>query len=128
MPKGRSQAVIYAVVLRAHPGIVKLGRTTKWSQRRRAYDGWNLSAGDGIAEAAVYCITEEYVDLAAVEAACLGAIDRPLVRGSEWFRAEMARARETIESVLNGAGLSFFEIGADAPAPLLSVVPRAHSP
>ena len=110
LPKGRSNYVIYAVVLREHPTIVKLGRTTNWRNRSREYHDWNFATGDGVLASAVYCITEEYVDLAAVEAACLGAMGQLPHRGKEWFKATLQQAKDAIESVLCNAQLSFDEL------------------
>ena len=114
MPLKRTELVVYAVVLREHPEAVKIGRTTKWRSRRRAYDCWNFAQGDGVLACAVYCITEEYADLAMIEKAVLNgmAMTCPAFSGSEWFKATLERARATIESVLVDAGVSFTEAPA----------------
>lgn len=109
IPKGRSRYVIYAVVLKEHPSIVKLGRSMRWHQRRREYDNWNFADGDGVQEFHAYCITEEYVDLNAVESACLGAMGINPYRGNEWFKSTLEHAKEAIESVLSSAQLSYDE-------------------
>jgi hypothetical protein len=109
IPDGRSRYVIYAVVLREHPHIVKLGRSMKWSQRRTAYDNWNLADGDGVLEWVAYCITEEYVDLNAVEGACIAAMGVRPYRGNEWFKSDLEHARAAIEGVLQTAQLSYTE-------------------
>lgn len=107
----RTQYVIYAVVLREHPAVVKLGRTTLWSSRRREYDTWNFADADGVADCHVYCVTDEYVDLSALESACLCAMaDRsPRYRGAEWFKATLADAKVVIEGVLQAGGISYVE-------------------
>jgi hypothetical protein len=107
----RSHYVIYAVVLREHPEVVKLGRTTHWKSRRRAYDTWNFAPCDGVSDCLVYCLTDEYVDLAAVEKACLDgmALLCPIHRGNEWFKGSLADARKVIEGVLCAGEVSFIE-------------------
>ena len=107
----RSELVIYAVVLREHPDVVKVGRTTKWKSRRREYDRWNFAQSNGVLACAVYVITEEYADLAMIEKAVLNgmALTCPAFSGTEWFKAGLDRARATIESVLTDAGLSYTE-------------------
>ena len=107
----RTHSVLYAVVLKEHPGIVKLGRTTNWKQRRREYDNWNFSEGNGVLVCAVYCITEEYVDLAGLASACMNgmAVAAPIHRGREWFKSTIEHARLVIEDVLHTAQISFIE-------------------
>lgn len=113
MKRRTTQYVLYAVVLREHPEVVKLGMTTKWQSRRNEYDSWNFANGDGIGEGAVYRITEEYVDLRGLEVACLDAIGFkcPRHKGNEWFKGCLQDARDAIEGVLNAAQLTFDEIG-----------------
>lgn len=106
----KSQYVIYAVVLREHPHLVKLGQTCAWGTRRRQYDHWNFSGGDGVLESAIYCITEEYTDLRATEAACLSAMSAPAAHGAEWFTASLSAARSAIERTLQRLGLSYIEL------------------
>lgn len=107
----RTQYVIYAVVLREHQDIVKVGRTTQWKSRRNEYDSWNFASGDGISDCLVFCITEEYADLAKIEAACIDgmALICPLHRGKEWFRGTLHDARRVIEDVLCAGQLSYTE-------------------
>jgi len=102
---------MYAIVLREHMDVVKVGRTTSWKSRRREYDTWNFASGDGIYESAVYCITEEYADLNGIENACIEALNNmlPKHRGNEWFRGSIHDARKVIEDVLSAAGLSYIE-------------------
>jgi hypothetical protein len=105
--------VIYAVVLREHPTIVKLGRSTRWKNRRKNYDNWNHAPGTGIAAGRVYTLNDEFVDLTAVEGACLEAMTLrfPLFRGNEWFRASLEEAQRTIEGILSDGALAY--IGDD---------------
>lgn len=107
LPPGRTHAVIYAVSLKAQPGIVKVGRTTKWDKRRNHYANWNLSNGDGIAEERVFCITEEFVDLTKLEAAILARMPFPLAYGAEWFRADLDEVCRLIDSILLGYDLTY---------------------
>lgn len=119
----RTQYVLYAVTLREHPGIVKLGRTTSWKQRRNEYDKWNFADGDGIAMCALFCLTEEYVDLPALEAACLSAMAMqcPRYRGNEWFKGTLEQAVQAIEDVLATAQTSYSTPGF-VPKPRRAVV------
>lgn len=114
MARSRTHLVLYAVVLREHPEIVKIGRTTNWNSRRREYDTWNFADGNGVLAAAVYCITEEYVDLPALESACLYGMGFFCAkhRGNEWFKGDIEVARKVIEDVLHTAQVSY----ADGPA------------
>ena len=107
----RSHYVIYAVILREHPEILKIGRTTQWKTRRREYDTWNFADGDGVLDCIVYCITDEYVDLSAVEAACIEGLAMicPRHRGNEWFKGDIADARRVVEDVLCAGQISFIE-------------------
>ncbi|NML61816.1 GIY-YIG nuclease family protein [Massilia sp. RP-1-19] len=110
----RTQYVIYAVVLREHQDIVKIGRTTQWKSRRNEYDSWNFANGDGVLDCIVFCITEEYADLSAVESACIDGLAMicPLHRGKEWFRGTLQDARRVIEDVLSAGQLSYDEPAA----------------
>jgi hypothetical protein len=107
----RTHYVIYAVILKEHPEIIKIGRTTKWKTRRREYDTWNFANGDGVLDCLVYCITDEYVDLAAVESACISGLATicSLYRGNEWFHGTLADARRVVEDVLCAGQISFVE-------------------
>lgn len=105
----RRHYVLYAVVLREHPTIVKIGRTTNWKQRRREYDNWNFADGDGIAKSIIFLITEEFCDLNGLEAECLGTMDAPRVRGAEWFRASIDDAHTVISQVLTDNALTWEE-------------------
>jgi hypothetical protein len=107
MTRGRSNYLIYAVVLKDHPNIVKLGRTSNWNSRRNEYLNWNLCDGDGILDFAVYCLTEEWVNLPQLESACLSAMPTRPYRGREWFRASLEDAKLAIEDTLNTAQISY---------------------
>ena len=107
VPKGRSVFVLYAVTLREHPEVVKVGRTTRWNNRRVAYANWNLSDGDAILFERTFTITEEFVDLPALEKALLGWLPYPLKHGYEWFVADFEEACREIDRFLCEARLSY---------------------
>lgn len=107
VPKGRSHAVIYAVVVAGHPDTVKIGRTANWPSRRRAYDCWNLSSGDGIKDFRCFTITDEYCDLTKLEAAIIAACPFPLRHGAEWFRADLDEMCRFIDRFMTEADISF---------------------
>lgn len=107
LPGGRSQSVIYAVTLHDHPGVVKVGRTAKWKQRRTAYENWNLRPGDGIADERVFVLTEEFVDLPALEKHILATLPFPLRSGTEWFTADLDDVARVIDQILTACGLSY---------------------
>lgn len=107
VPAGHSHFVIYAVVLREHPEVVKVGRTNRWKMRRMAYLNWNLSNGDGILDERVFNITEEYVDLPQLEAHILSAMPFPLRHGAEWFVADLDEVCRLIDQILCKHGLSY---------------------
>lgn len=113
MPKAHravSGYLIYAVVLREHPALVKIGRTRSWGLRRPQYVNWNLSDGHGIQTFVVYGITEEYVDLALVEAVCLAGMERRPHRGKEWFIGTLRDAQDAIERGIASLSLSFVKL------------------
>ena len=109
MALNRSSFTLYAVVLREHPRVVKIGRTTRWVRRRAEYDSWNFANGDGVLHCSVYDIAEEYVDLAMLEKAVINgmAANFPMFRGAEWFAASLEDAVAVIEDVLHTAGISY---------------------
>lgn len=109
LPSGRTAPVIYTVSLLEQPGITKVGRTTKWCQRRRAYADWNLAHGDGIRSEATFLITEEFVDLAKLEQHILANIGLPLHWGREWFRGEFSDVTDVVRELLHRTNLSFIE-------------------
>lgn len=110
VPSGRSGFYIYVVSVVDHPGVSKIGRTVKWNNRRKAYANWNLRPGDGIDQERVYCITDEFVDLNAVEAAILEAAPWPVRSGSEWFLVDFDDACRHVEEMLCVGGLSYTEL------------------
>ncbi len=106
VPHGRTGYYIYAVSVADHPGVVKIGRTAKWSVRRVSYANWNLAAGDAIAFERVFTITDEYVDLPKLESAILAACPFPIRHGSEWFAADFEEVARFIDRFLCEAGIS----------------------
>lgn len=107
LPRGRSQYILYAVALSEHPGVTKVGRTTRWDRRRASYARWNLSDGDAIAAEQTFVITEEFVDLAKLEAALLAGLPFPTRHGREWFVADFDDVCRAIERFLCEHGLSY---------------------
>jgi hypothetical protein len=88
---------------------VKIGQTSNWKNRRKAYANWNLRFGDGITVERVFLITEEYVDLIALEAEILSRA-RSLFHphhGLEWFKADMDDVCRLIDEVMCEGGLSY---------------------
>lgn len=110
IPNGRSSYVMYAIVLKEHPNIVKLGRASHWRSRKAFYENWNLSLGEGILDFAAYIVTEEWVDMKNLEAACLAAMNIQPYRGREWFKASLEHAKSAIEDTLNAAELSYTDM------------------
>lgn len=107
LPRGRSQFVIYVVELREHPGVVKVGRTTKWHQRRLSYARWNLRAdGDAIAREMTFVLADEYVDLPALEMGIIQASPFPLHHGAEWFRADFDEYCQFVDRFICETGLT----------------------
>lgn len=106
-PRTGRAPVIYAVTLVDHPGVVKIGRTMHWSSRRVAYANWNLRSGDGIANEAVYLLTEEYVDLPRLERDILALTPFPLRHGAEWFDADFESICAHIDQFITSTGFSF---------------------
>lgn len=98
---------LYVVKLREHPDKVKIGMTKKWSSRSNSYRNWNLARGDGILESAVFAITEDFVDLAALEKAILERCDLEPAYGREWFFGEIEQAARLIDDSLNEFGLTY---------------------
>lgn len=107
VPRGRSSAVLYIVALKEHSGVVKVGRTTRWKNRRVFYDTWNLTPSGAIAAERVITITEDYVDLPALEAALLNWLEFPMKHGREWFIAEFEDVSRAVDEFLNETGLSY---------------------
>ena len=108
VPTGRSVAVLYVVSVKEHPGVVKIGRTMRgWNQRRREYAFWNLCAGDGIDREMIFTITEEFVDLAKLEAEVLAAMPFPVRSGREWFVADFDEACRLVDQFLCQHDISY---------------------
>jgi hypothetical protein len=124
-----SRYIIYAVTLREHEGIVKLGRTTNWKTRRREYDCWNFADYDGVSACSVFMVTEEYVDLTALEKACLAAMANrhSLFRGAEWFSGDLQDAEEVIAGVLEAAQISYIKASGQDSRPKLRQVGRLRA-
>jgi len=106
-PKGRRHAVIYAVCVKGHDGVVKLGRTTKWKTRRQSYQRWNLSSGDAITSERVFVLTDEFVDLVKIERAILDGCPFPLRHGQEWFTADLDEICRYVDRFLTINEISF---------------------
>lgn len=115
VPNGRRSFVLYAVTLREHPGVVKIGRTTNWNTRRREYENWNLAAGDGLMAKRLFIITEEWADLPALEQVILETMPHRRRHGKEWFLADLVDAAEHIARVLDDYGLTYISHPDDTP-------------
>jgi hypothetical protein len=99
MPAGRSEAVIYAVALKEHPGVTKVGRTCRWRNRRKVYESWNLRLG-AIAEERLFVLTDEYVHLPSLETYILANLPFERHFGNEWFAAEIDDVAKHIDRML----------------------------
>ena len=99
-PNGRSGLYIYAVVLKQHEDKVKIGMTKNWKNRRSAYAAWNLASVDAILEERVFCINEEFVDLAKLENHILVTFKFDRAHGKEWFHATLDDACQHIDNVM----------------------------
>lgn len=107
IPSGRTHQVIYAVTIKQHPDKVKIGMTTKWTQRRKAYETWDLSSGDALVDSRVFVITEDFVDLRKIENHILKTFPMPLAFGSEWFHGMIDDAGRHIDRFLCEHGISY---------------------
>lgn len=107
VPKGRSGHYIYAVSLKDHPDVVKIGMTTKWKDRKKTYENWNLRRGDGIDKEMVFVVTQDFVDLAALEKHILENICLPLRHGAEWFHGDFDDVCRRIDRILCAAEIDF---------------------
>jgi hypothetical protein len=107
VPRGRTSAVIYAVSLKEHPLVTKVGRSARWQQRRRAYDCWNLAPGDAVENFRTYTFTEDWVDLEGIERFVLDALQFPRRFGKEWLDAPFEDVVPRLDEVIEGLGLSF---------------------
>lgn len=108
VPNGRTMPTIYTARLREKPQLVKVGRTSKWSARRPAYDRWNLADGDGLIEYRLFQIHEDHVRLPDVEAAVLAAIPFPIGYGREWFVGGFEEVTRAVDAALEALGLDYF--------------------
>lgn len=109
VPAGRTSYTIYAVCLREHPNVVKVGQTSKWAARRRVYEFWNLSKGDAIERAMRFVVNDEFVDLKRLESHILAAVGRafPLHYGAEWFRGDFDEVVRLMDRVMAETGLTY---------------------
>ena len=107
LPKGRSASIIYLVQVRSHLDVVKIGRTTKWAQRRKCYENWNLSPGNGVVRERLFIITEEFVDLPALEKFLIASMPYEKAFGEEWFYADFDEAVEHVEGMVTNTRLSY---------------------
>lgn len=107
LPPGRSRSVIYAVTLKEHLGITKVGRTANWRNRRAQYAKWNLATEDAVDREAVFTMTDEFVDLVRLEAFILQVLPFPRRSGNEWFVAEIDEVSQAIERILADHALSY---------------------
>jgi hypothetical protein len=106
-PRGRKGFYIYAVSVAGHEDKVKIGMTSDWKVRRRSYATWNLSPIDAVLEERVFCLTEEFIDLKAVESAILQSFERPLAFGAEWFKGSVDDAARHIDRFLCAHDISY---------------------
>lgn len=108
LPEGRSGRYIYVVTLKEHDGVVKVGRTARWAQRRRAYATWNLSDGDAIDREMLFTITDEQdSDIGWIEAEVLGDVVEPRRFGSEWFVADFDDVCRSVARTLERLGIDY---------------------
>ena len=107
IPLGRTETVIYLVVVNAHPTFVKIGRTRGWVTRRKAYASWNLSAGNGILSERVFRLTEEYVDLEKLEKDLIATMPFAKAYGNEWFIAEIDEMGRLVDRFLCAHDISY---------------------
>lgn len=91
---------IYAVTVKDHPEKVKIGMSSRWKTRRREYENWNLADGDGILEERVFTITDEFVDLRALESHILDRITLNQAARREWFVGSVDDAGRMIDRIL----------------------------
>lgn len=99
-PPGRSGLYIYAVILKQHQDKVKIGMTKNWKNRRYEYATWDLSPGNAILDERVFCINEEFVDLAKLENHILHTFKFDRAHGKEWFHASLYDACQHIDKVM----------------------------
>lgn len=107
IPRGRSGLYIYAVTVTHHPDKVKIGMTKDWSRRRYAYANWNLANGDAISGESVFCINEEFIDLAKLENHILMTCPLPRAHGAEWFIGTLDEAGRHIDRLMCENGITY---------------------
>ena len=109
VPRGASRFQIYTVQLREHPGVVKIGKTKNWPSRRKSYETWNLASGDGCQRSTTFTITEEFIDLDALELHILDVI-RARFRsraGREWFLGDYDEVTSLVCGEIEKIGITF---------------------
>ena len=106
-PKGRRHAVIYAVCVADHEGVVKVGRTVNWKSRRNSYQRWNLNNSSAITSERIFIITDEFADLAKIDGAILEGCHFPLRHGREWFVADLDDICRYVDRFLTINEISF---------------------
>jgi hypothetical protein len=109
IPKGYKCPVLYCVSVVGHDDVVKVGQTTNWQIRRKAYANWNLSRGDGITRATVFEINEEYVELGGLEAMLLAQLRHERKSGFEWLIADYEEVEDAIRALLLQHEICFTE-------------------
>lgn len=113
---GNGDRSIYAVVVKSHPSIVKIGMSRNWPNRRKVYADWNLHDGDGILTERVFDITNPYISLPRLENFILKKSPYPLAYRNEWFTADFDGVCAHIVSILVKADISYEE-RQDGPKP-----------
>ena len=107
-PKGRRSPIIYAVSLAEHPSLTKIGRTLNWNTRRKQYASWNLAKSNAITAQRTFLITEEFIDLPALEKHIIDMMPFPkLSHRSEWFETQIDDAAREIDRILTAASLAY---------------------
>lgn len=107
VPAGRTGLYIYAVTVCHHEDKVKIGMTRHWGRRRHAYANWNLSPGNAITGERVFCINEEFVDLAKLENHILQTCSLERAHGAEWFIGSLDEAARHIDRIMCEHGISY---------------------
>lgn len=98
---------LYAVVVADHPALTKIGRSFRWATRYREYETWNLRVSGGCIDWHAYQITEEFVDLPAIEAELIERLSAYPVRRREWFDCDIETASREIDKLITGAEMSY---------------------
>ena len=71
------------------------------------YENWNLRHGDGVLEERVFCLTEEFIDLPALEEHILDSLEYPRRPGREWLVAPLEDVARQIDRMLCEVGFSY---------------------